>query len=165
MSNPNNPFGFDLSKNEGKAARVRYYDKGANAIYPGDVLTLIAAGKADVSAAGDKVLGVAAEYKSAASTDKVAVYDDPEEEFIVQVSAGYVDPTDVGQNANIVATAGDSTLKESNHAIDSTTFAVTATLQFKIMGLYVHGDNASGTNAIIRVKPNNHFFNAGVAGI
>lgn len=166
MANSNVPFGFQVFQTEGKEHRVRKYPKTASAvIYPGDTVKRVAAGTVEVAAAGDAFIGVAAEYSSASMTADVAVYDDPETVFIAQVSANYVDPTDDGQNANIVATTGDTTLLRSKHTVDSSSFATTSTLQWRIVGMLNRGANESGSYAIIRVKPNNHVFKGGVAGI
>lgn len=164
MANTNTPFGFVLIREEGKEARVRYYEKAASAIYQGDVVKLNSSGTVEVAAAGDQVLGVAAKTESAASTDKIAVFDDPEAEFMVQVSGIYA-AADVGQNANIVATAADTSLNRSKHNLDTASQDTTSTLQFKILGLMDKGENAVGSYSIVRVKPNNHAFNAGTTGI
>lgn len=164
MPNPNMPFGFEPIKTDGKENKVSYYEKEASAIYRGDALHMTATGKVQVAAAGEVICGIAAESKSAASTDKIAVYDDPDQEFMVQMS-GVFAQTDVGLNADIVANAPDTVLSHSKHELDTTTEAVTAALQFKILGLMPRGVNAMGANAIAVVKPNNHLKSAGVAGI
>ena len=163
MANANNPFGFALTKSEGKECRVKKYIKAAGAIYPGDVVKLQASGDVVVAAAGDVILGVAAEYVASAGTE-VLVYDDPEAEFMVQCSGTFA-LADIGLNADIVANSADSTLKMSNHALDLTTKAVTSTLQFKIVGFMSKGENEVGASSIVRVKPNAHQFKAGNAGI
>lgn len=165
MANPNKPFGFEVIKTDGKEAKVSYFvKKTGSAIYPGDCVKLASTGDVEVAAAGDVICGVAAEYKAATSTDKIAVYADPELEFMVQTTGSYA-AADVGLNADLSAGTADSTLKKSGMAIDTTTQATTATLQFKILGLLEKGENAVGNYAIIRVKPNNHAFKAGVAGV
>lgn len=165
MANPNKPFGFQVLNTEGKEARVRYYAKTASAvIYPGDVLKMVAAGTVEPAAAGDVMIGVAMIYSAAADTSKVAVVDDADAVFAVQMSGTYAD-ADAGLNANIVATTGDTVLKLSKMALNTTGADVTATLQFKILGLLEKGENAVGNYAIVRVKPNHHAFHADVAGI
>jgi hypothetical protein len=167
MANTDNPFGLIPFKTEGKEHRVRYWKKtAASTIYRGDVLTLAAAGTAGVAAAGNPVLGVAAEHKAAnESTGLIAVYDDPDAEFICQIDGAWSDPDDIGQCYNILANAGDATRKQSNHELDYSTGDVTATLQFKVLGLLARGTNAAGSNAIVRVKPQSHFLGDKPAGI
>jgi len=164
MANPNVPFGFEPIKTDGKENKVGYYEKEASAIYRGDALHMTANGKVQVAAAGEVICGVAAESKSASDTSAIAVYDDADQEFMVQ-SSGVFAQTNVGNNADIVANAADTTLSHSKHSIDISTSAVTATLQFKMLGLKSRGENAMGNYAIIVVKPNNHIKSAGVAGI
>lgn len=163
MSNPNAPFGFAPLQTEGKEVRARVYAKATGIIYPGDAVKLQSTGDVAVAAAGDTILGVAAVYETSASTT-VKVYDDPLSEFYVQTSGNFV-AADVGQNANIVATTGDTTLKYSKNTLDSASQNTTSTLQFKILGLYSKGVNAVGSYAMVRVMPNNHFFRVGVTGV
>jgi hypothetical protein len=164
MANPNAPFGFQILKTDGKENRVNVYSKDTGAaLYAGDVVKLANDGEVVVAAAGDVILGVAAEYAAAATTE-IAVYDDPSAIFIAQCDGDYqVD--DVGQNANITATSADTSLKRSKHDVDFASFGVEAEKQFKVLGLYERGSNAVGSYAIVKVKPNHHFFASGVAGI
>lgn len=163
MANPNAPFGFQLLQSEGKENRVREYAKGNAAIYAGDVVKMNNSGQVVVAAAGDVILGVAAEYKAAADTT-IAVHDDPSAIFMAQCDGDF-QLTDVGQNANITATAANTTLKRSKHDIDIASFGTEAEKQFKLLGLVDRGENAVGSYAIVKVKPNHHFFASGVAGI
>lgn len=165
MANANNPFGFALIKTEGKECRVKKYAKTTGAaLFPGDAVKLVSAGTVSVAAAGDAIVGIAAEYVASAGAE-IMVYDDPEAEFMVQCEGGAFAAADVGQNINIAANAGDSTLKQSNHTVDIATLATTSTHQFKILGLMDRGENAVGNYAIVRVKPNSHQFKAGVTGV
>lgn len=164
MANTNAPFGFQVLKTEGKENRVTEYYKGTSAaLYPGDVVKLGNDGKVVVAAAGDVIIGVVADYKASAET-KVGVHDDPNQYFMAQCDGDF-QLTDVGQNANITATAADTSLERSKHDIDIASFATTNSLQFKVLGLVSRGENAVGSYAIVKVKPNHHFFASGVAGI
>lgn len=163
MANPNAPFGFQILTTGGKENRITVYAKGSGIIYPGDVVKMNSSGQAVVAAAGDVMLGVAAEYKASADTS-IAVYDDPNSIFMAQADADF-QLVDVGQNANITATTGDTSLKRSKNDIDVASFGTSGALQFKILGLLSRGENAVGSYAIVKVKPNSHFFASGVAGI
>jgi hypothetical protein len=164
MANTNAPFGFQPLKTDGKENRVTEYYKGTSAaLYPGDVAKLGSDGKVVVAAAGDVIIGVVADFKATADT-KVGVYDDPDQMFMAQCDADFA-LTDVGQNANITATAADTGLERSKHDIDSASFGTEAAKQFKVLGLVSRGENAVGSYAIVKVKPNHHFFSSGVAGI
>lgn len=162
MANPNAPFGFEPTKTDGKENKVNIYQKTAAAILRGDSVTMTNTGQIRSSVPGEQICGVAAESANAAATT-VAVYDDPNMEFMVQIDT--FSQTDVPLNADIVATAGDTVLSHSKHSIDHSTAAVTSTLQYKILGLMSRGTNAAGAFAIIVVKPNNHMKSAGVTGI
>jgi hypothetical protein len=165
MANANAPFGARLIESEGKQFRVRRYPKkSGNAIYQGDFVIADAAGSVDVATAAATLLGVALESGAATSTADIAVCDDPEAVFEVQASANFA-AADVFQNADIVATAGDSSLSRSKHAWDSASDDTTSTLQLKALGLSQIGENAYGSYAKIKVKINNHAFKAGVAGV
>lgn len=163
MANPNNSFGFQILQSEGKENRVREYNKTAAAIYAGDAVKMTNTGAVAVAAAGDVIIGVAAEYKAAADAT-IAVHDDPNSIFIAQCDGDF-QLTDVGQNSNITAVSADTSLKRSKHNIDIASFGVEAEKQFKILGLLDRGENAVGSYAIVKVKPNHHFFASGVAGI
>ena len=165
MANINDAFGALPVKTEGKEARVNYYTKKTgSAIAPGDFVTADAAGNVDLGAAGETLLGVAAGYAAATSTAEIAVYDDPETVFEVQASAD-IQAADVFQNADIVATALDTSLEQSKHALDSSSLDTTATLQLKVLGLSKEEGAEWGSYAKVRVKINNHALHTGVAGI
>lgn len=165
MSNPNNPFGFQLIRAGGKQNRLEYFEKKTGAaIYPGDAVKQDADGKVVVAETDDVILGIAAEYKAATNTDKIAVITDKDAEFRVQTTADF-QQTSVHQNAGFDDTAGDADLKKSKMALDSSTIAATATLPFKILGLEEVGENAFGSYAIVRVKLNHYAFASGTAGV
>lgn len=164
MANPNNPFGAQVLNSDGKQERIRQYNKTTGtAIYPGDGVKLIDAGTVSVAASGERLIGVSAEYRASADT-VIGVYDDPDTEYYIQVSADFA-LADVGQHTNIVANAGDATLKQSNHTLNSATFGTEAAKQFKILGLLLKGENAVGSYAMVRAKINNHEFVAGPTGV
>lgn len=167
MANTNAPFGLAPHKGEGCEHRVRYYKKtAAGNIYLGDAVKMVAAGTVEVAAAGDVIIGVAAETKLAnEATGKIAVFDDPNAEFIAQITGAWADPADIGQCYNIVANAADTSLKRSKHELDYSSGGVTATLQFKVLGLLDRGSNAAGSYAIVRCKPQSHFLGSKPAGI
>lgn len=167
MPNVQQPFGLRLIDTDGKQARVRrYVKKSGNAIYPGDAVIATATGDIDVATAGAALLGVAMEYRAAASTADIAVCDDPDAVFEIQ-SDNAVAAADVFLNSNITATAGDSSLLRSKQDLDVASFATTATLQLKLLGLSQIGDNAYGSYARIKVKINNHILegSTGSAGV
>jgi hypothetical protein len=163
MANLNAPRGFVPYKKEGKCYKTREYDKtAATEIFKGDLLKRAAAGTVEPYVAGDAepVVGVAANYSAAANTNKIAVYDDPEAEFVVE-TAGTFDLADRGLNADIAAApSGDADLGFSGQAVDMATKAATATLPIKVLELAnpinQEDNNAGEANADIVVKINRH---------
>jgi hypothetical protein len=92
------------------------------------------------------------------------VIDDPNQLFLVQCDEGFV-AADVGKNADVVGTGGSTTSGISTMELDSSTLAVTAALNLKVVGLYNDVNNEFGTNAVVVVKINEHVYgSAGVAG-
>jgi lipopolysaccharide export system protein LptA len=162
MANIDDAFGFIPELTDGKQARVTRYPKLAGvAIYAGDIVIVQATGDVTVGAATGQILGVAAETVAAAGTT-IAVYDDPDQTFVAQISTAAA--ADVFLNANTVVTAGDATLGQSKQSLNGT-MAVTATFQWKVLGLSAEPNNAWGAYARVKVRPNEHVFNAGTAGL
>ena len=166
MANSFAPFGLRLVQSEGKEHRGRrYVKKTGSAIYPGDVVKQAATGDVEVAAAGDTPIGVSLEYKAAASVDPILICDDPEAVFEIQAD-NLVAAADVFQNADITATAGDSSLLRSKQDLDVATFGTGSTKVLKILGLSSIGENAYGSYARMLVKFNVHTLKAsGMSGI
>ena len=92
------------------------------------------------------------------------VLDDPNQLFLVQCDAGFV-AADVGKNADVIGTGGSTTSGISTMELNSSTLAVTAALNLKVVGLYNDVNNEFGTNAVVVVKINEHVYGStGVAG-
>ena len=92
------------------------------------------------------------------------VLDDPNQLFLVQCDADFV-AADVGKNADVIGTGGSTTSGISAMELNSSTLAVTAALNLKVVGLYNDVNNEFGTNAVVVVKINEHVYgSAGVAG-
>ncbi len=95
-----------------------------------------------------------------ASTNRIAlVADDPNLVFEVQEDSGgaATAAVDVGENADILYTAGSTTTGISGVQLDSSDHK-TATAQLRILGFVQRPDNAIGTNAKLRVLINEHAF-------
>ena len=92
------------------------------------------------------------------------VIDDPNQLFLIQCDAGFV-AADVGKNADVIGTGGSTTSGISAMELNSSTLAVTAALNLKVVGLYTDVNNEFGTNAVVVVKINEHVYGStGVAG-
>jgi hypothetical protein len=159
MANVDSPRGFvPIAHISGGQIFTRAYDadEDSDAIYKGDVVTLGLNGKATLAAAGDVVLGVAAESKSTLEGKQILVYDDPNILYEVQ---GYTGVTFalgmVGEKADIVATAGSST---TNLSLQELNDPEAPTAQFLILGKVDKPDNAWGEHVKLIVKPYETFF-------
>lgn len=163
MANVSRPEGF---RPKGDVLRANKYIAGS-AIYPGDMLTLDATGRAAVATAAQALVGAAASYAAAAG-DPVLVYDHPDQLYIAQASGADIDAqTDMNLNYDIVASAPSTSYRVSRQVIDSATGAVTATLPIKLLGIDEKPDNALGAQVKCICKINNHQLagGTGTAGI
>lgn len=186
MSNQNAPFGLKPSSKLGSnynAEGVTEYKIASGAsgnIFSGDLVKMANTGTILVAAAGDQALGVfrGCQYTDSSgdviyspywpdgtvTSDAVAfVVDDPNALFEVQSAAtGSVVQTVVGNNADIVYTAGSTITGISAVEISGTTAATSA--QLRIVGVSTDPDNSTlGTgsasaNVNLIVKINEHFY-------
>lgn len=166
MANVDLPSGF---RPFGRLYPMHRYT-AASTIYPGDAVKLEAGAanttqfKARVEAGTDTgaLIGVAMNYATVGQT--VLVADDPNQLFCGQMDeADFDSNADLGDNCNILATAGNSTFKASRMELDSSDIANTATHQVKILQ-YVSrhdGKNQMGANAEVVFKINNHQLSGG----
>ena len=186
MSNQNAPFGLKPSSKLGSnynAEGVTEYKIASGAsgnIFSGDLVKMANTGTILVAAAGDQALGVfrGCQYTDSSgdviyspywpdgtvTSDAVAfVVDDPNALFEVQSAAtGSVVQTVVGNNADIVYTAGSTITGISAVEISGTTAATSA--QLRIVGVSTDPENSTlGTgsasaNVNLIVKINEHFY-------
>jgi hypothetical protein len=146
-----------------KARRYEVDSNFGTAIFPGDVVTLVTAGTVQPASAGgaDLILGVVSActfvqsgvrvygshipantvYSPSTRLSKNAsyayVWDDPEIEYVASVSGTNTAATVaamIGANADILATAGDTIYRRSNHQIDGAS-VTTGTLRFRILDI------------------------------
>lgn len=151
MANADRPRGFAPY---GKVSRMTRYEAGSE-VFPGDAVKLASDGQVDAAAAGDTLLGVAANYASGAGVE-LMVWDDPEQSFVGQADETELDAqTDIGNNCDIVATAGSSTYKTSRMEVDSSTVGAAAA-QVTILGIERRPDNAFGGFCDVVFRINEH---------
>lgn len=130
MANADRPSGF---RPYGRVLRCTRYIAGA-AVYPGDVVHMEDDGKVDPATASEAAIGVAASYASG-DGQEVLVWDDPDQRFVAQLDNGTsLAQTAVGLNFNIVATAGNSSYKQSRMEVDSSSAATNSTLPLRLAG-------------------------------
>lgn len=117
-----------------------YKDSGAAAMYPGDFLIQEADGGLAVSGASSgAIVGVAVAYHAASTENaEFLVYSDPKQLFVCQDDGDTtaMTRTEIGLNADLVVTTGDTTTLRSLHEIDSSSAATTAGLAVKVIRLH-----------------------------
>lgn len=163
MANANKPKGFELAQSEGKEFRTRrYVKKTGDVIAIGDPVAIASTGDIELFDNGDTsgLLGISLEYAAGTSVAPILICDDPEAVYEVMVNAEFA-AADVFLNADV--TAGTVSNRHSGASISG--LATDATLPFKILGLVPREENVVGSFARVYVKPNQHAFKAGVAGI
>jgi len=117
-------------------------------VFPGDCVILAADGKIDPAAATNDILGVALGYADV-DGDPCLVSVDPEQVYIAQDAASDLDAqADVGQTADILATAGNTTYNASRMELDGT--SIGASQDFVLLGIY----EASGQQAFVAADSN-----------
>ena len=166
MANSDIPSG---AKPNGELLRATRYVAGGT-IYPGDFVIRENTGKVLTGAASTALLGVALDY--AVLDGNVLVADDPDQRFSCQVdSTDIAAQTNLGLNYNIVATAGNSSYRRSNHEINVAVADVAdptlATLPIKIISIVSAPNNAFGANVKAIFYINNHALggHTGTAGV
>lgn len=156
MANVDNEFGFRLSRKRGKCVESNPYTAASGSdIAEGAPVKLQADGTVAEYAQGDgKILGVAAATYKDGVDSKIYVYDDPEAVFEGQATTFAA--ADVGANCDVIAAPTDDPLTgRSGQAFDGATYAATAALPFKVIGLADRDGNEEGANAKIDCKLNN----------
>lgn len=182
MANNNNPHGFRplMRTLSGGWTQVQEFKKAVGlgtACFQWDVVGRVADGSIDV--AGNLTpgttlwSGVALNFGAASKATTHIVIVSPNAVFEAQdddTVTGILE-VDMGLNANLVATAGDATLKISKHQINHTGINTTNTLDLHMLQKYalVLGDagqsNDYGPNCRIEVIFNKHRMASGVAGV
>ena len=164
MANVDRPCGF---KPVGELLHVGIY-VAASTIYPGDMVkfeggasnTTQMRARVQAGSNAGALCGVALNYATAGQEIRVA--DDPSQLFSGQGDGSDFDENaDLGQNAGLLATAGDSTYKISRHEIKTSDINTTATLELKVLGVLGRTKNEFGSNVVLIVKINNHQLSAG----
>jgi len=119
------PHGKDLG------SHVYRTDGPAAAIYGGDFVGQMADGCVETitSATASMILGVAAHYMAAGATTGIAVYDDPNQEFMIQDDGDTTAMTALSEGTVVstILTTGSTTTLRSAHEIDSSTAAAAPT--------------------------------------
>lgn len=176
MANTNSAFGLIPRRYRNGspwmgAARLYYVPAtDATAIFIGDPVVIAGDGDANgvptctraTAAGAGRVTGVCVglrpggnntlvppRYRAASTAEYILVADDPKLLFEIQEDSvgGALAATNIGQNADLIAGAGSTTTGQSGWMLDSSTAAVTATLQLRIVELQNRADNVIGNYA------------------
>ena len=151
MANQDAPKGFAPY---GKVKQVLVLEAGST-IAPGEFIRMASDGQVDAVAAGETILGLALGYAAAAG-DKVLCSVDPEQLYVGQCDGSAIDAqTDIGNNVDVLATADNTTYKESRMEMNTSTVAAAAA-QLTILGIDPRPDNAFGEFVDVIVRINEH---------
>ena len=162
MANKNEPRGLTPW---GRIISMHTYAASiATAIYPKDLVMMNSAGKITAATAGStQLMGVAMSYK-AATAATVLIMDDPDQQYTIMDDAGgatVITQTYVGNNGDVVATAGNATTLKSRHVLKrNTTNLGVADGNLRLLGIV----GATGANSTIRVVINEHHWAKKVTG-
>lgn len=151
MANKDTPMGF---RPYGEVKQALDYVAGS-AVYPGDCVAAAADGGVDPASTGaNDILGVALSYASAAG-ESVLVSVHPDQLYVAQVNdADYAAQSEDFDTMDIVATAGNSTYKQSRMELNGSSQG--ASQQFVIHKLYPDVQNAVGAQAEVVCSINRH---------
>lgn len=159
MANPTTKVGFRALPPI-LGANIYEVDASAAVIYKGDVIDPQNDGAVAAAAADSAIhLGATDDYSAGTTAGEIYVYDNPHQVFQCRDDGdAALAQTNVFNNFDHVATAGDSSLLISGHVLDSEDSSGTGTAGFRLLGLVAAPDNAIGENALWRVVINEHFF-------
>lgn len=147
----------------GTTPRLRPYNKLAGIIYEGDILYAgeggVAVYNGTTDANADNLIGVAAHYAGTDAGQEVFVYDDPDQEYLVQVDDASISTTtnlnDARlRHAGIVYATGNTTTLQSKVELDGSGITNVWTLDLPLLVVrpWVADDNELGANIKLVVK-------------
>lgn len=164
-----------LNAPNGNAPRIRPYTRSTTgAIYEGQLLYQASTGFVAYTgtATGDgDILGAAAHYAAADDTE-IHVYDDPDQEYLIQADGNAVSTTTqllatIGRYCNLVSdTSGSTTTLQSKAELDTSEVTATAVAGdvLQIVRFWEGvGNELSSANEkwVVKVRPGSHRFTSG----
>lgn len=163
------PLGFSLSGAPCIVETMTALAAYATAIFAYDAVNQVGAGALQASATPGTTAysGVSLDFGPASTLRDHIVMVTPDALYEAQDdgSTAGITAALIGQNANLVLTAGNLATGISKHQINATGVAGTATLDVKLLRLLNVPDNAFGVNARVEIAFNKHRMGLGVAGI
>ena len=173
MANTDWPSGLRPVSNGkgGTAPQMRPYPKLAGIIYEGDILYMGESGvvvyNGTTDAHADNLIGVAAHYAGTAAVtgEGVFVYDDPDQEYIVQDSGSSI--TTIAnlnelllKHIGLTYASGNTTTLQSKVEIDASSISNVWTLDLPLLVVrkWEGEDNAFGANLkmVVKIDHRNH---------
>jgi hypothetical protein len=180
MANPNNPFGFrPIVRAGGAPFSVQQYGKAAsdaNPIFHFDLVGHLTGGTpmplpenptynlsriqsgSQLTPGTSLWLGSSIGFGAASTASIHSVVDEIDVIFISQAqgATSMTTAASAGLNANVKLVAGNALTRISAMQVDSTTVAVTSTLDLRIRQIAMIVPNVEGVNAILEVTINKH---------
>lgn len=157
------PIGKAPIKNEargfipwGRILSIHAYEATNSAVIAnGDLVKMSPSGKVLAASAGStQLVGVCVAYKASTVTTCL-IYDDPDQQYTVVddgSGATVLTSTHIGQNADVVATAANTTLKKSQHKLNRSDAYATTASNLRILGIV----SVTGQYSTVRVAINEH---------
>jgi hypothetical protein len=159
----------------GKAKLKKYLNSTTTDTFRGDVVAVAANGRVHriaTTTGSANIIGVAANHVDAsASSDaqEIWVYDDPDQQFLIQDDGTGVTTTTVRQSVGstfpLIIGAGSTTTWGSIFEMDGSATGVTSTDPLLAVGHLEGPTHEVGANATRIVTLNRHLFKKGSAGI
>ena len=177
MANQDCPCGLYPYQAQGGEPRKNIYLAGTStSIFRGDVVAINSSGhvRSIATATGSlSIIGVAANYVDAtaapgsSTAQKVWVYDDPDQLFVIQDDGDSATParTDVGATCPLLLTTGSTTTGQSRQELDVSGLSAHSTEIVKILGFKEGPTFEIGKYAKYIVKLNRHFQGEARVGI
>lgn len=164
MSNTNNPhglrpLGWNLAGGPPFIAAFSKVVGYGTTLFPFDAVNRVADGSIEASATPGttRYTGVVLDYGLLSTATNHLVVIDPLAVYEAQDDgAPGILAVDLGLNANLVLTAGNTVTKQSKHQIAHAGIDVTNTLDVHLLQLFGAPDNAHGPNARIEIIFNKH---------
>jgi len=162
LANINRPNGFHAQPPYCSPHMYEVDADSATAVFKGNMMMLNADGyAANATAASAALLGSTDDFLAGSTAGEITIHDDPDQLYSAQDDgSGTPAQTDIGNNADHVATAGVTALRLSKHQIALST-AVNTTEGFTLLSLLEAPGRTIGDNAVWLVRVMEHLMRTG----
>lgn len=173
MANTHAARGLYPYQGQGGSPRLKKYKcSTTTATFRGDVVAMNSSGvvhRIATTTGSDKVVGVASNYIPASTTtgNDVWVYDDPDQQFIIQDDGAAATPSqvDVGSTFVLIIGAGNTSTGQSIFELDASSTGVAATDPLLSQGFIEGPHDEIGKYARFIVTLNRHLYKKGSSGV